>query len=135
MSASSHRLVIVLRVTAVLLLLAFIGTLLPERVMRSIYESGDSGPWPGGPLVLYLARVVSILYGFLGVLTLYLSFDVERYRPLVRFLALISFPFVPVMFLVIWSAGLPTIWLVSEPVGILIISALWYTASREPSAS
>jgi hypothetical protein len=113
------------------LLLAFIGAVLPERWMKSIYELGEQGPWPSAPLVVYLARVVSLLYGFLGLLALYLSFDVERYRPFVRFMALVSFPFVPVMFVVIWSAGLPTIWLVSEPTGILIISALWYAAARE----
>jgi len=44
MSASSRRLTLILRATAVLLLLAFIGALLPERVMRSIYESGEIGP-------------------------------------------------------------------------------------------
>ena len=67
--------------------------------------------------MVYLARVVSLLYGFLGVLALYLSFDVGRYRPLIRFMAIVSFPFVPVMFVVIWAAGLPMVWAVSEPTG------------------
>jgi hypothetical protein len=34
---------------------------------------------------------------------------VPRYLPLIRFLAIIGFPFAPVMFAVIWTAGLPTI--------------------------
>ena len=131
MSAPFPWLVLVLRATAVLLLLAFVGAALPESWMKAAYEwGGELGPWPGGALLVYLARVVSLLYGFLGVLALYLSFDVGRYRPLIRFMAIVSFPFVPVMFVVIWAAGLPMVWAVSEPTGILVISALWYVASR-----
>jgi hypothetical protein len=123
-------LVLVLRATAVLLLLAFVGAALPESWMKAAYELGGLGPWPGGALLVYLAREVSLLYGFYGVLALYLSFDVQRYRPLIRFLAIASFPFVPVMFLVIWAAGLPAVWAVCESASILVISALWYVASR-----
>ena len=124
-------LVFVLRATAVLFLVAFVGAALPESWMKAVYEwGGELGPWPGGALLVYLARAVSILYGFYGLLALYLSFDVQRYRPLIRFMAIVSFPFVPIMFVVIWAAGLPTVWAVSEPTGILIISALWYLCSR-----
>src|SRR5438128_1046917 len=106
-------LVLVLRATAALLLLAFVGAVLPESWMKMVYECGELGPWPGGALLVYLARAVSILYGFYGLLALYMSFDVQRYLPLIRFMAIASFPFAPVMFIVIWSAGLPTVWAVS----------------------
>jgi hypothetical protein len=122
-------LVLVLRATAVLFLLAFIGAALPESWMKAVYEWGEHGPWPGGALLVYLARAVCLLYGFLGLVALYLSFDVDRYRPLIRFMAIVSFPFAPVMFGVIWAAGLPTVWAVSEPAGILVMSFLWYTTS------
>jgi hypothetical protein len=121
--------VLVLRATAVLFLLALGGAILPERWMRAVYEWGDLGPWPGGALLVYLARAVSILYGTYGLLALYLSFDVRRYLPLIRFLAVVGFPLAPVMFVVIWSAGLPTVWAVSEPTSILVLSTLWYVAS------
>ena len=131
MSAPFGRLVLVLRATAVLFLLAFVGAAMPESGMKAVYEwRGELGPWPGGALLLYLARVVSILYGFHGLLALYMSFDVRRYLPLIRFMAVVSLLFVPVMFVVIWTTGLPTVWLVSEPVSILVISALWYVTSR-----
>jgi hypothetical protein len=98
--------------------------------MKAVYEwEGKLAPWPGGALLVYLARVTSLLYGFNGLLALYLSFDVRRYRPLVRFMAAVSFAFAPIMFVVIWSAGLPTVWAVTEPASILVISALWYVAS------
>jgi hypothetical protein len=98
--------------------------------MKAAYEAGGLGHWPGGSLLVYLARAVSLLNGFYGVLALYLSFDVQRYRPLVRFLAIASFPFAPLMFVVIWAAGLPRVWAVCESTSILVISALWYVASR-----
>jgi hypothetical protein len=129
-------LVLVLRATAVLFLLAFVGAALPESWMKAVYEWRDElGPWPGGPLLVYLARAVSILYGVYGLLALYLSFDVPRYLPLIRFLALVGFPLAPVMFVVIRSAGLPTVWAVSEPASILLLSALWYEAGRRAGVS
>ena len=134
MSVPFGWLVLVLRATAVLFLLALVGAALPESWMKAAYESGGIGAWPGGPLLVYLARAVCILYGFLGLLALYLSFDVPRYLPLIRFLALVGFPFAPVMFVVIWTAGLPMVWAVSEPTGIVVISALWYAAAR-PAAT
>jgi hypothetical protein len=126
-------LVLVLRATAVLFLLAFVGAALPESWMKAAHESGGLGPWPGGALLVYLARVVSLLYGFYGLLILYLSFDAERYRPLVRFLAVASFPMAPMMFVVIWLAGLPMVWAVSESTSILVISVLWYVESKPAS--
>jgi hypothetical protein len=124
-------LVFVLRATAVLLLLAFVGAALPESWMKAVYEwGGELGPWPGGALLVYLARVVSLSYGFYGLMALYLSFDVRRYLPFIRFMAIASFPFAPVMFLVIWTAGLPMVWAVCESTSILVLSALWYVAAR-----
>jgi hypothetical protein len=82
--------------------------------MKAVYERGGLGPWRGGALLVYLARKVSLLYGFWGVLARYLSFDVRRYLPLIRFLAIAGFPFVPVMFVVIWAAGLPVAWAVPD---------------------
>jgi hypothetical protein len=126
--------VLVLRATAAMLMLAFVGAMLPESAMKAVYEWGGLGPWPGGALLVYLARAVSMLYGFYGLMTLYFSFDVRRYLPLIRFMAVASFPFAPVMFAVIWSAGLPTVWAVGEPASIVVISALWYLAARRASA-
>jgi hypothetical protein len=129
-SVQSGGLVLVLRVSGTLFLLAFVGAALPESWMKAVYEWDDLGPWPGGALLVYLARAVSILYGFYGLLVLYLSFDVWRYAPLIRFIAIVSLPFAPIMFVVIWTAGLPTIWAVSESTSIFLISALWYVLSR-----
>jgi hypothetical protein len=121
---------LVLRATGVLFLLAFVGAALPESWMKTVYESGEVGPWPHGAIVVYLARALSLLYGTYGLLALYMSLDMRRYLPLIRFLALVGFACAPVMFMVIWTAGLPTIWVLSEPTSILIISALLYLASR-----
>ena len=129
MSARYDGLVFVLRASGVLFLLAFAGAALPESWMKAVFEWGDLGPWPGGALLIYLARAVSILYGFYGLLVFFVSFDVPRYVPLIRFMAIVSLPFAPIMFVVIWAAGLPMIWAVSESTSILVISALWYFLS------
>jgi hypothetical protein len=69
-SEPSRWLVFILRATAVLFLPEFVGAALPESWMKAVYEWGELGPWPGGALLVYLARVVSLLYGFLGLVAL-----------------------------------------------------------------
>jgi hypothetical protein len=47
---------------------------------------------PTGPVVEYLARSLSAFYALMGALCLVLTTDLERYRPLVRFLASLTAP-------------------------------------------
>jgi hypothetical protein len=44
------------------------------------------GEMPTGPVVEYLARSLSAFYAVMGALCLVVAADLERYRPLVRFL-------------------------------------------------
>src|SRR5262245_649389 len=72
------------------------------------------GEMPTSPVVEYLARSLSAFYALLGALCLVVASDLERYRPLVRFLAaavgLMSVVFAGVD----WAAGLPWWWTAFE---------------------
>ncbi len=77
-----RQLVWFLRVFGGLDVMALLAVVMPFSVMNGMHHSIGLGEMPGAPLMGYLARSASMLYAFLGGLILYMSFDVERYRPL-----------------------------------------------------
>jgi hypothetical protein len=99
--------------------------------MRATHERLGLGSWPGGPLLIYLARSVSALYGFFGLTALFVSFDVRRYRPLVEFLALCGVAFGPCVALIAATAGMPPAWACIEgPAVAGMCAVMWLLARR-----
>jgi hypothetical protein len=77
-----RQLVWFLRILGGLDLLALLAVVMPFSVMNGMHRMIGLGELPDAPLMGYLARSASMLYAFLGGLVLYMSCDVERYRPL-----------------------------------------------------
>src|SRR5262249_10905853 len=75
------------------------------------------GELPAAPIVGYLARSASALYALHGATVVFVSFDVERYRPLIRFLALLAVVHGGVMFGIDWVVGMAAWWLWLEGPG------------------
>jgi hypothetical protein len=76
------------------------------------------GPLPSEPIVEYMARCLSAVYAVHGAVVFALSFDVARYRPLVRLVGgLHVFLGACVVFTDV-SAGFPLLWVVVEGPGI-----------------
>lgn len=69
-------------------LLAFAAAVMPEIWMVKIAKTLTIDPFPSSPLTFYLARNLSLIYGFVGVGVLVIANDLDRYRPLVRLLAI-----------------------------------------------
>jgi len=76
-----RQLVWFLRVLGGLDLLALLAVVMPFHMMNRLHELVGLGAMPDAPLMGYLARSASLLYALLGGLVLYMSCDVERYRP------------------------------------------------------
>jgi hypothetical protein len=80
--------------------------------------------------VEYLARSLSAFYALVGAVCLVVAADLERYRPLVRFLgvafALMSF----VLLGVDLAAGMPWWWSASEGPGGVVFGTLMYFLAR-----
>jgi hypothetical protein len=88
------------------------------------------GEMPTGPVVEYLARDLSAFYAVMGALCLVMATDLERYRPLVRFLGVV-FALMSVVFLgVDLSAGMPWWWTASEGPGGVVFGALLFALAR-----
>ena len=119
-----------LRVVAVILLPALACALLPVAWMESVHEALGLGSWSGEPLLIYLARSVSVLYGFFGLTALFVSFDVRRYRPLVEFLALVGIAFGPCVLAIAATAGMPPAWAWSEGPAVAGMCLVMFALAR-----
>jgi hypothetical protein len=81
-------------------------------------------------VVEYLARSLSAFYAVVGALCLVVAADLERYRPLVRFLG-VAFALMSVVLLGIdLAAGMPWWWSASEGPGGVVLGALMFVLAR-----
>jgi len=116
-SSERRALVAVLRCLGVLDLLALAAVLAPRPFLESAAQAVGL-PLPEGPLPVYLVRSASILYAVHGVLVLFLSLDVVRYRPVIRFLALVALVHGVVILGIDLFERMPLWWCVAEGPGI-----------------
>lgn len=133
MSQSSRRLAWVLRLLGALDLLALIAVVLPRTGLEAAHRWIGLGEWPDAPIVGYLARSASVLYALHGALVVYLSFDVERYRPLIRFLAVLALVHGGIMFAIDWHEGMPLWWQCVEGPGFAATGGLVLALLRQAS--
>src|SRR5262245_28993059 len=90
MTRADKALVFLLRFVGVPALFALVAVFMPVSWMVATHRWLGLGEMPTGPVVEYLARSVSAFYAIMGALCLVLTTDLERYRPLVRFLGVAS---------------------------------------------
>jgi hypothetical protein len=76
------------------------------------------GALPSAPIVEYMARSLSALYAVHGAVVFRLSFDVERFRPLIGFLGWLHLALGLVVIATDFTAGLPWWWVLGEGPGI-----------------
>jgi hypothetical protein len=134
MSRTEKALVLLLRLSAALLLLATVAVFMPHCWMAAIHRAIIPGELPAMPIVGYLTRSLSAMYALHGALLLYLSFNVRRYLPLVQFLAVLSVVFGCGMIVLDCAVGLPLCWILSEgPLIALLGGVLLWLARRVAS--
>ena len=83
------------------------------------------------PIVEYLARSLSAFYVLFGALSLVLSADVERYRPLVRFLGCALAAYGTVFVGVDMLAGMPWWWTASEGPPCMVVGMWLFVLARK----
>lgn len=130
MSRSEKTLIVVLRLTGVLLMLALGATVMPFDWMAAIHRLLGLGELANTPMIGYLTRSLSALYATYGILLFYISCDVRRYLPLVRLLALVGIPFGAGMIVLDIAVGLPLSWTLGEGPAIIALAVveLWLVA-------
>jgi len=119
-----RALIWLLRLSAVVLLLAFPMMLLPVDWMAATHRWLGLGPFPASPLVDYLTRSISFLYGFHGGLLLLVAGDVRRYRGVLVYVILMGFAFGASIIAVDLHAGLPPRWTFCEGPMVLVLAVI-----------
>jgi hypothetical protein len=114
---------------AAVLLCALPAVAMPSAWMATIHEWLGMGPMAAGPLVEYLTRSLSLLYGLTAPVLLALAADVRRYLPLIRVLGWVHVVGAGALFTLDVLCGMPLWWVVVEGpivaglgVGLLVLS-------------
>lgn len=108
---------------------------IPFAWMQRIHEALPGlGPLASSPVVEYLARGLSAMYALHGAVVVFVSLDVTRYRPLIRFLGCVHAAFGAAMIGIDAASGLPLWWVFGEGPGIVVGGLLTAWFSRERPA-
>lgn len=129
----ARALTIILRLAGSVLMLAFGAVLLPAGWMSSMHEWLTMGAFPSSPLVDYLTRSISALYGIKGGLYWLLSTDVRRYRKIICYVGLTTMLFGVTMVFVDVRADMPLFWTLGEGPPIAAIGGIFLALGRRLS--
>jgi hypothetical protein len=129
MTSAERWLSLALRILSVPVLLAIPCALLPVAWMDSTHQWLGLGPLPEAPILEYLARSSSLLYGFHGLLLLLVATDVRRYLPVIWLLGGAGLLFGVAIFAIDYAAGLPAHWrwveagaIIAESIVVLVLA-------------
>ena len=124
-----------LRLAGVFEILAFIAVVMPQSWMEISHEWIGLGAFPGGPVLMFLIRQASYVYGMHGVSLIVLSLDVKRFRPIIILNGISFLLAAPVFVAIDYSAGMPWWWTIADPLGCGFLGAilLWCNLGRETS--
>jgi hypothetical protein len=127
MISTEKYLIWFLRLTAALLMSALGAVIMPYTWMNAIHGWLSLGTLADQPICTYLTRSISALYAVLGACYWFISGDVRRYLPLLRFSVPLLFVFNGALFAIDVAAPMPIAWTVSEGVFLLCWTlALWW---------
>ncbi|MCH7687985.1 MAG: hypothetical protein IH899_15115 [Planctomycetes bacterium] len=127
MNRSELSIVIILRVIGVTGLFAIPAIFLPYSWMNAIHEYMGLGELPDAPIVSYLARSLSAFYAIVSTITLFVSFDIRRYRSFVKLWAIIVIVTGFVLLGIDVTAGMLMSWTLGEgpPTIVVGLVVLW----------
>lgn len=127
MNRSEMALVAILRVSGVILLTALIPAVMPFAWMQEIHRHLGMGKLPEGPIMGYLTRSLSALYALHGAVVFFVSLDVRRFLPVVRFLAVLGVIFGAGTLVLDIAVGMPLPWVLGEGPSIITLGGvlLW----------
>ena len=134
-SGTDRLLLHFLRLVGGVSLLAFLAAIMPAKWMVQVAEELGFDPFPDSPLTFYLARNLSLLYGFVGLALIIIASDLDRYRPLVRYAALGTILFGVLQLIVDSMAAIPVWWTFGESFSTVVGGLLLYWIQRRAEDS
>ena len=126
MHRSERVAVFVLRLIGIGGLCAIPAILMPDSWIAAIHTAAGLGEFPDAPIVGYLARSLSAFYAFNGAIALVISFDIRRYRPVIRLLAALFTMMGLVLLGIDLATGMPLLWTVCEVPSTIAIGVILF---------
>ena len=122
---------LVLRISGIILLTALVPVVMPFEWMQDIHRWLGMGELPDKPIVGYLTRSISLLYALHGALIFYVSLDIRRYLPFIKFIAVLGVIFGAGMVVLDYGVNMPDYWILCEGPFVVPLSLviLWLAAS------
>jgi hypothetical protein len=129
MNRSEKLLAALLRLSGVLLLTAIVPAVMPFSWMQDIHRRLGMGELPERPIMGYLTRSLSGMYAMHGALVFFVSLDVRRYLPLVKFFAVVCLVFGTGMLVLDIAIGMPPSWTAGEGPFVIVLGSVvfWLT--------
>ena len=121
-----------LRVVAVLEISAVVAVFVPFAWMSRMQS-----PMMADPITEYLARSLSLFYVMNGAMLFFATLDPTRYRPLIRFWAMLMVAAGVALIGIDVAADLPAFWILSEGPFAIVFGAivLWLLSSDSATSS
>ena len=113
-------LIYLLRACGLIDLLALGMALIPSSWIIIAHGHLGMGRFPEESIALYLARSSSLMYAVHGILLIFVSFDIDRYLPLIRLLAWVALVHGTILIGIDCYSGMPWWWTCIE--GPLLIA-------------
>ncbi|HYN86652.1 MAG TPA: hypothetical protein VER32_15490 [Pyrinomonadaceae bacterium] len=117
----------VLRAAGAVEILAFFAVVMPRSWMEASHRWLGMGEMPDAPVLMFMIRQASYVYGMHGVSLLLLASDIKRYRRLL-ILNAVSFTLAaPLFFVIDYTSGMPLWWTVFDSLacGLFGVVLLW----------
>lgn len=114
------------------MLLSILAMIMPTPWMDKIHQFLGLGPFPQTPLVEYLARSASGMYAMQGGLYLVLARDVNKYRQVIFWVAIMNAIFAISVMIIDHRSQLPLYWILIEGPSILVIALVMIFLSKTP---
>ncbi len=116
-------------------LLAIVAVFLPTELLGWAHEAVGLGSLPQGPIVGYLARSTSLLYGIHGAMLLVLASDVGRYRFLIRWYGRVIAVAGLILVGVDIAESMPVWWIIFEGAAVAGIGVMILMLCHEDSTA
>ncbi len=135
-NVTDHRaLIILLRVVGVLSCTAIFACVMPTTWIAATHRWLGLGDFPDAPITQYLARSLSAFYAIFGGLAIVVSTDVQRYAPIIRFLAYVTLAFGVLITGIDLVVGMPTSWTLFEGPMTFILGVIILLLARRVERS
>jgi hypothetical protein len=122
-------LVPLLRFDGIIMLAALFPSMMPLSWMKEIHRSLGMGELPDGPITGYLTRSLAVMYAMHGAVLLFVSLDVRRFLPVVKFVAVLTILFSLWVTALDVVVGMPVFWIAVEGPSLFVLYCivLWLT--------